>query len=116
LALPLAATLQQLPPGITLPDASNPQQMELQLSRLMRCVLQLLLPVGQYDMLLDQLREAFNPLRLSAAVDPGQQQQLEMMYAYVQAAVRMGRVDRVVGAIRSLVAAACSIGRGMVVD
>jgi hypothetical protein len=68
-------------------------------------------------MLLDQLRQAFDPLRLAAAVDPGQQQQLELMYAYVQAAVRMGMVDRVVDAIESLVVTACRMsGRARVID
>jgi hypothetical protein len=73
----------------------------------------------QYWGLLDQLREAFDPDRLAAAVAAEQQQQQQqlrqqqhsrLMYTYVQAAVRLERLDRVVGALESLVAAACTFG------
>jgi hypothetical protein len=96
--------------------------MELQLGELLTEGLQQLLPEAQYRSMLDQLREAFDPYRLAAAVGSEQQQQqnqqqhLRLMYTYVQAAVRSGRLDRVVGALESLVAAACTFGRAVHVN
>ena len=116
------AVPQQLPAGLALPGAASPQQMELQLGELLTEGLQQLLPEAQYWSMLDQLREAFDPYRLAAAVGSEQQQQqnqqqhLRLMYTYVQAAVRSGRLDRVVGALESLVAAACTFGRAVHVN
>jgi hypothetical protein len=112
---------QQLPAGLLLPGAASLQQMELQLGELLTEGLQPLLPEEKYWDLLDQMREAFDPYRLAAAVgseqqqpqnqQQNQQQHLRLMYTYVQAAVRSGRLERVVGALDSLVAAACTFGK-----
>jgi hypothetical protein len=91
--------------------------MELQLWQLLTEGLQQLLPEAQYWDLLRQLRKAFEPYRLAATAgteqQQQQQQQLRMMYTYVQAEVRSGRLDRVVGALESLVAAACTFGKAV---
>jgi hypothetical protein len=113
---------QQLPAGLALPGATSPQQMELQLWQLLTEGLQPLLPEDKYWSLLRQLKEAFEPYRQAAAAgteeqqqqQQQQQQQLRMMYTYVQAEVRSGRLDKVVGALESLIALACTSGKVVV--
>jgi uncharacterized metal-binding protein len=63
-----------------------------------------------------QLREAFDPHRLAAAVGPEHQQQqqqqqhLRLMFTCAGSSAIGQAVDRVVGALESLVAAACTFG------
>jgi hypothetical protein len=104
---------QQLPAGLVLPDASSPLQMELQLGALLTERLQQLLPETQYLDLLDQLGEAFDPNRLAAAVGAEQQQHLRLKFTYVQSAVRSGKLDRVVRALKALFAVVCQCTFGI---
>lgn len=60
------------------------------------------------------MREAFDPYRLAAAVAPEHQQQqqqhLRLMFTCAGSSAIGQAVDRVVGALESLVAAACTCG------